>query len=115
MPKNSLNPYSNGLPSLTRSTGRYATLSFSLNPYSNGLPSLTLTVEAFKSAVGASLNPYSNGLPSLTFITRNRLKATHTSLNPYSNGLPSLTIAAPPIMQSPRFKVLIPILMDYPL
>ena len=61
----------------------------------------------------ARLNPYSNGLPSRGHFSNGDWYCLH-GLNPYSNGLPSRGC---PLKMSGSLqpKVLIPILMDYPL
>ena len=109
-----------------------------LNPYSNGLPSLTLSFNDWRDGKIICLNPYSNGLPSLTAHSQQQqvspksvlipilmdyplwqlplvmLTQLLTRLNPYSNGLPSLTWPVRRLTITPM-AVLIPILMDYPL
>ena len=64
--------------------------------------------------VWTGLNPYSNGLPSRGIEIYQGKIRKHCSLNPYSNGLPSRG-GFFSSTNSAKMKVLIPILMDYPL
>ena len=84
----------------------------SLNPYSNGLPSRGRWQMCFGPSL-RRLNPYSNGLPSRGNQSHTQRSRSNVCLNPYSNGLPSRGNLMN--LQTPPNKVLIPILMDYPL
>ena len=60
-----LNPYSNGICSLRKASGRTMTeKNIRLNPYSNGICSLSLEFKTMAKAK-FGLNPYSNGICSL--------------------------------------------------
>ena len=61
-----------------------------LNPYSNGICSLSHFVSAYDAWWTACLNPYSNGICSLSDVHTVSISRSALSLNPYSNGICSL-------------------------
>ena len=81
-----------------------------LNPYSNGICSLTAYDKAIEEGK-TCLNPYSNGICSLTSRLSGRVSGVKC-LNPYSNGICSLTVTIQVTKWSAE-EVLILILMEY--
>ena len=110
-----LNPYSNGICSVSRGLSVLKVRSSpSLNPYSNGICSVRLYTHTIGRIGKDCLNPYSNGIcsVSLQVYVDNELILC---LNPYSNGICSVSLLFKHLFFDHFYYVLILILMEYAL